>query len=233
MDELIGVPVVGAPVVAGAGFIALLLVVFTKDWAGSWVTVVHEGGHMVTSVLTFRGFSSWEMDDGDNAGTMVEDTSWGVGLLVVAIAGYLSPPVLGLGLAAVYAAGNAFGVLAITLLVLVVSFLYAKGGLANVLTAVLAVVVVLTLWRGSTSQQLAVAAGSVWLLLFGGVRAAWGMALSDTSDAARLARATWIPRALWKLFWIGVALVCLYAGGRLLFTGSAWPAGLWPFDDRA
>jgi peptidase M50B-like protein len=233
MDELIGVSVIGQPVVYGAGFIALLLVVFSKDWAGSWVTVVHEGGHMVTAVLTFRGFSSWEMDDGDNAGTMVDDVGWGVGFLVISIAGYLSPPLVGLGLAAVLAGGNAWGVLAVALLVLVLSFLYAKGGLANVVTAVLAVVVVLALWRGSTTLQLGIAAGAVWLLLLGGVRAAWGMALSDASDAAKMTRATWIPRVVWKLFWITVALVCLYAGGRLLFVGTAWPPGVWPFDVRA
>lgn len=233
MDELIDVSIVGEPVVYGAGFIALLLVVFTRDWAGSFVTVVHEGGHMVMAVLTFRGFSSWKMDDGDNAGTSVSDGSWGVGFLLISIVGYLSPPLVGLGLAALLATGNVWGVLAVTLLLLALAFLYANGGLANVVTAVLAVIVAVTLWRGSTTLQLAVAAGAVWLLLLGGVRAAWGMALSDKSDAAKMTRATWLPRGLWKLFWIAVALVCLYAGGRLLFVGDAWPDGVWPFDVRA
>jgi hypothetical protein len=31
---------------------------------------------------------------------------------------------------------------------------------------------------------------------------------------------------------VTAAIVCLYAGGRLLFTGTAWPAGVWPFDVR-
>jgi hypothetical protein len=87
MDELIGVPVVGAPVVAGAGFIALLLVVFTGSWAGSAVAVL-----------------------------------------------------------------------------------------------------LLPLADPATREQ---------------------------------------------TFWVTVAIVCLYAGGRLLFTGTAWPAGVWPFDVRA
>ncbi|WP_018333571.1 M50 family metallopeptidase [Actinomycetospora chiangmaiensis] len=233
MDELIDVSIVGQPVVYGAAFIALLLVVFTRDWAGSWVTVVHEGGHMVMSVLTFRGFSSWSMDDGDNAGTMVGGRSAGVGYAITVVAGYLSAPLVGLGLAAVLASGNPWGVLAISLLVLVLAFLYAKGGLANVVTAVLAIGVVYALWRGSTTVQVALAAGAVWVLLLGGVRAAWVMSLADGTDAARLMRVTLVPRSVWKLFWISVSVVCLYAGGRLLLVGDAWPDGVWPFDERA
>ena len=233
MDELIDVSIVGQPVVYGAAFVALLLVVFAQQWAGSFVTIVHEGGHMVMAVLTFRGFSSWKMDDGNNAGTTVNDGSWGVGDLIVSVAGYLSPPLVGLGLAAVLAGGNAWGVLAITLLLLVLSLLYAEGGLAITMTAVFGVVVVLVLGRGSQIVQMTVAAGAVWVLLLGGVRSAWRMKLSDTSDAHYMMRGTFIPKSAWKALWIAVALVCLYAGGRLLFVGDAWPDGVWPFDDRA
>ncbi|MCD2187579.1 M50 family metallopeptidase [Actinomycetospora soli] len=230
MDELIDVSIVGEPVVYGAGFIALLLVVFAQQWAGSFVTIVHEGGHMVMAVLTFRGFSSWSMKDGNNAGTIVDDGSWGVGDLIVSIAGYLSPPLVGLGLAAVVASGNAWGGLAITLLLLVLSFLYARGGLAILMTSLFAVGVALVLWRGSEILQLTVAAGAVWVLLIGGVRSAFRMELKGTSDAYFMMRGTLIPRTVWKLFWITVALVCLYAGGRLLLVGDAWPDGVWPFD---
>ena len=45
-------------------------------------------------------------------------------------------------------------------------------------------------------------------------------------------RGTAIPQVVWKLFWIAASLVALYAGGRLLLVGDAWPDGVWPFDER-
>ena len=44
-----------------------------------------------------------------------------------------------------------------------------------------------------------------------------------------MSQLTFIPPIVWQAFWVTVSLVCLYAGGRLLFVGTAWPAGVWPF----
>jgi hypothetical protein len=233
MDELIGVPVVGQPVVYAAGFLALLLVVFTGSWAGSVVTVAHEGGHMLLSIVTFRGFSTFELRDGGGGKTNVSDGSWGVGDLLIRVAGYLTPPLLGLGAAGVLVAGNAWGVLAGSVVLLGIAFFYAGNPLANVVTLVAVAGVILVLWLGSAVLQVAVAAGLVWWMLLGGVRGAILMSRQHPSDAYWMARRTLIPTIIWKTFWVAVALVCLYAGGRLLFVGTAWPAGVWPFDVRA
>jgi hypothetical protein len=231
--ELIGVPVVGTPVVAGAGFIALLLLVFTGPWARSLVTVAHEGGHMIASVLTLRGFHHFRLEPNADGATRLSDGSWGVGDLIMRLSGYLSPPLFGLGGAAALAGGNAWGVLAIATVLLFASFLYAHGALANTITALALAGVVLVLWRGSAFVQIAVAVGAVWLLLIGGFIDSVRMSRTGGADADMMARRTWIPALVWQTFWVTVAIVCLYAGGRLLFVGSAWPAGVWPFDVRA
>ncbi|NMO92766.1 M50 family metallopeptidase [Actinomycetospora sp. TBRC 11914] len=233
MDDLIGVPVVGQPVVYAAGFLALLLVVFTGSWAGSIVTVAHEGGHMFMSVVTFRGFDGFGLADGGGGGTSVKDQSWGIGYLLTVVVGYLTPPLLGLGGAAILVHGNAWAILAASVVLLFVAFLYSENALAFVVTLVALTTVVLVLWLGGPLVQITLAAAVVWWLLIGGVRSAVIMGRSPTSDAGRLSRSTWIPTIVWKSFWITVALVCLYAGGRLLFTGTAWPAGVWPFDGPA
>ena len=224
---------VGAPVVAGAGFIALLVVVFTGDWGGSLVTVAHEGGHMVMSVLVLRGFKHFSMDDGDNAGTEITDPRWGVGDFLATLAGYATPPLLGLGGAAVLAAGNAWAVLACAIVFLLGAFLYARGGLANLVTAIALVALVLVLWRAPVAVQTATAVGLVWLMLIGGLRSALIMSRKVGSDAYRMARRSLVPTLIWKTLWVGLAVAALYVGGRLLFTGSAWPEGVWPFDVRA
>lgn len=230
MDELIGVPVVGAPVVAGAGFIVLLLVLFADAWTDLILSVVHEGGHMFTAVLTLRGFSWFRIRGTGSAVTEGIDTSWGPGDMITTLAGYLAPPVLGLGGAAVLAKGNAWGVLVVAAILTFWALLYAKGGLANVVTIAAFGGILLLLWRGSAYLQLTVAVVIVWLLLIGGVLDSVRMGRTGGADAAVMARSTWIPALVWQAFWVIAAIVCLYAGGRLLFTGTAWPAGVWPFD---
>jgi Peptidase M50B-like len=64
--------------------------------------------------------------------------------------------------------------------------------------------------------QAAFAAGLVWLLLFGGLRAAVISSTSDRSDAAKLAHDTLIPRFVWKAAFVTVAAVCLWKGFQLL-----------------
>ncbi len=129
--------------------------------------------------------------------------------------------------------GNAWAVLVGALVLVFAAFLYARGGLANLVTAIAAVGLVLLLWRGAPMLQVAVAAAAVWLLLLGGVRSAVMMSRKEPSDAYRMATGTSFPQSLWQALWVGTALVCLYAGGRLLFVGDAWPDGVWPFDVRA
>ena len=232
MDELIDVAIVGEPVVYGAGFVALLLLVFAFPWADLVLSTAHEGGHMVLAVLTFRGFRSWRIIGTGNAATTLVDGSWGVGDFLVRLAGYLAPPLLGLGGAYLLADGNAWGILVIAAILFFGAFLYAREGLANVATAAALAGVLILLWRGSTFLQLTVAAGLVWLMLLGGVVDAVTMGRTGGADAAVMARRTWIPALVWQAFWVTVALVCLYAGGRLLLVGDAWPDGVWPFDER-
>jgi Peptidase M50B-like len=233
MDDLIGVPVVGQPVVYGAGFVALLLVVFTGTWAGSIVTIAHEGGHALMGALTLRGLLGVHLHDGGGGRTEFGKGGWGVSWYVIFPAGYLTPPLLGLGGAAVVVSGNPWGVLAGVVVILAVSFFLASNALANVVTAVALTGIVAALWRGSAELQVALAVGVVWWLLLGGVRSSVGMGRGPMSDAGQMYRLTFIPPVLWQAFWVTVALVCLYAGGRLLFVGDAWPDGVWPFDVRA
>ncbi len=64
--------------------------------------------------------------------------------------------------------------------------------------------------------QAAFATGLVWLLLFGGARAAVVSSTGDDSDAAHLARDTLIPRIVWKTGFVVLALFCLWKSFRLL-----------------
>jgi hypothetical protein len=67
---------------------------------------------------------------------------------------------------------------------------------------------------GSPTMQAAFAAGLVLLLLLGGLRSAAysEIAKGKDSDAEFLARATLIPRVLWKAAYVIVALLRLWKG---------------------
>jgi hypothetical protein len=55
------IPVVGQPVAFGIGFLVLVLVAFSGGVADSLVTAAHEGGHMITSLMTGRGVRRFEL----------------------------------------------------------------------------------------------------------------------------------------------------------------------------
>ena len=71
---------------------------------------------------------------------------------------------------------------------------------------------------GSPTMQAAFAAGLVLLLLLGGLRSAAysEIAKGKDSDAEFLARATLIPRVLWKAAYVIVTLLCLWKGVIIL-----------------
>ena len=69
---------------------------------------------------------------------------------------------------------------------------------------------------GTPTLQAGVAAGLVWVLLFGGVRAAAVASTAAGSDPDRLFRDTLIPRFAWKAAFVAVALYCLWKGFVLL-----------------
>lgn len=79
----------GASVVHVGGFIALLLVVFTGTWAGSIVTVAHEGGHVAMALLSGRRLSGFVVNENTGGGETRFEGGWGVSLVFIGLAGWL------------------------------------------------------------------------------------------------------------------------------------------------
>jgi hypothetical protein len=216
MEAVNAVPVVGEPLAYGIGFVMLLFVALTDSWAGSLVTVAHESGHMVLAAATGRGHRGFKIKDDGNAVTEIVDPSFGVGDWFVTFAGYAFPPLLGLGGVVLVQQGQAWSVLWVAIVLLLVAFYFAKNTLANAITLVALAGVVWAALDGTAFVQAAVAVALVWWLLLGGVRDAVRMSLADGTDAYWLARRTLLPRPFWKAVWIFIAIVCLWVGARRL-----------------
>ena len=154
-------------------------------------------------------------------------------MVLTALAGYVTPPLLGAGAAWLLAAHHVVGLLWLLLLLLGATFLAmrnAYGVLAVLVTA--AAVSVVTLLASALVQS-AFGYCAAWFLLLGGVRpvaelwrsrapprAAGRRPSAAASDADQLARLTGVPGGVWVgLFWL-VAVAALGLGARLLAHGS-------------
>jgi hypothetical protein len=209
------VPIVGEPLAFGVGFIALLLVLFSQILSFYPITLVHEGGHMLTNLLTLRGNLGWTMEDDTSGLTVARQAGMWLATLIVGFSGYAAPSLLGLAAAALIASGNPWAVLIASIILSVLAVGLSRNGLAFVIPALIVLGLTWLLLAGSGTLQAAFAVGIAWLLLFGGLLDAVRLP-SDGGDAAALASLTFIPGVLWKLLWIFVALVSLIVGGQLL-----------------
>jgi hypothetical protein len=209
------IPIVGEPVAYGTGFFVLVFLGLSAFLAQYVLTYAHEGGHMLAVVFTFRSLAGYWIEDNTEGLTTFSARKWALSNLVIGVAGYLGPPLLGLGGAALIAAGNPFAVLLSALLFSSLALFPARNALAFTVPLLFLVGIVAALLRGSPATQAAVAVSVVWFLLIGGVVDTTTLPAGG-GDARAMAGKTLIPGVIWKVFWVFVAVVALIVGGQLL-----------------
>ncbi|QJY48295.1 M50 family metallopeptidase [Pseudonocardia broussonetiae] len=216
---MIGSVTPGAPVVHIAGFIALLLVTFTGQWAGSLVTIVHEGGHVVMGVLSGRTVTGFHVTEGDaNGGATDIPGGWYVSNLFIGVIGYMTAPLLGLAGANLVLDGKAWSLLWASVLLLVFALLHARGFFTNLLVVGYGVLIGWVAVAGSPDLQATVGVLLVWWMLIGEFAGlvVLGVGGKGRGDPALLSRDFLVPGFVWVAWWWFVAVVCLWVGGRRL-----------------
>jgi hypothetical protein len=211
VNAVVTTSLLGATAVA-----ALVLIIVAYDAVGALVTLAHEGGHMAVNALTGRTIDHFQVFKGGSGVTVSTDRGWGPARILSSAAGYVAPPLLGLGGATLLDRGEVRPLLWTVVVLLLLAVTKAEKEWTTFLVLLSAVATGYTAIYGSVVLQAAVAAGLVWLMLFGGLRAAVQSSTGDISDAAALARNTWIPRFAWKAGFVFVALYCLWSSFRLL-----------------
>ncbi|MER6060515.1 MULTISPECIES: M50 family metallopeptidase [unclassified Streptomyces] len=211
-------------VVLATSVAALAVVVPHTLWriSRNAITIAHEGGHGLIALLTGRQLTGIRLHSDTSGLTVSRGKPYGLGMILTAAAGYTAPSLLGLGGAALLAAGR------ITLLLwaataLLVAMLVMIRNAYGVLTVVLAGgAFLLVSWLTGPQVQAAFAYVVVWFLLFGGVRPPFELQLKRSrggagdSDADQLSRLTHVPAALWLFLFHAVSLCSLIGGGRWL-----------------
>jgi hypothetical protein len=211
--------------VLGTGVLALLVVASPRVWpvARTVVTIVHEGGHALMALATGRRLGGVRIYRSTAGETRSAGRAGGAGAAVTAAAGYVAPPLLGLGAAAMLAFGHLTAMLLVSLLLLAglaIAIRNAYGMLA-VLAALIAVAAVCL--YASAIVQAGFGYVMTWFLLLGGIRPVIELARERRygrggrrSDADQLARLTRVPGGAWVMIFALVAVAALAVSARLL-----------------
>ncbi|NLU79324.1 M50 family metallopeptidase [Micromonospora sp. HNM0581] len=234
-DRLLGAQPDPPPLlVVLTGLVALLVVVTRLPWriARNAITIAHEGGHALVAVLTGRKLHGIRLHSDTSGLTLSAGRPTGPGMVLTLLAGYLAPPLVGLG-GAWLLAGNRITLLLWIAVILLLAMLVMIRNLYGALTLVVTGGAVLAVsWYASPQVQAAFAWTGVWFLLLGGVRpvvelqrlrARRGM---PASDADQLAGITPLPAFFWVVLFGLVNLAVLTAGGLMLAGPLLAEAGL-------
>lgn len=215
-------------VVAVCAGIALALVVVPGLWPVTRhaVTVAHEAGHAVVAALTGRRLTGIRLHADTSGLTLSRGRPRGPGMALMLLAGYPGPAVLGVGAAALVAAGRSVLLLWLLLAVLAAMLLLVRNlfGLWVVLAGGAGVAVVS--WYATPSVQTAVACTLAWFWLLAAPRTVLELAASRrragarTSDADQLAQVTRVPAVLWVAAFL-VVTVGAAAGGAAILLPDA------------
>ena len=224
-------PLPPAWVVGLTALVALVIVVNTGAWrlAGKVITIAHEGGHALVSVLSGRRLDGIRLHTDSSGVTYSRGKRSGPGLVLTAAAGYVMPSLLGAGAAWLLADQHLTAMLWLALVLLAATFLAIRNVFGAVAVLATAAAVFVVSYYAPAAVQAGFAYLAVWFLLFGGIRPVFELARSRRrsrswsrgSDADQLARMTGVPAGLWITLFALVALGALVLGASLLVPPGA------------
>jgi hypothetical protein len=216
-------PVPSAWVVAASGVVALLVVLADGTWrlARNVITIAHEGGHALVSILSGRRLEGIKLHADTSGVTYSRGRRTGPGVVLTAAAGYVTPPLLGAGSAWLLSARHVTAMLWLALALLAATFLAVRNAYGVLAILVTAGFVIAVSWLASPVVQAVFGYACAWFLLLGGVRPVLELSRRrrQASDASQLARLTGIPAGAWVLAFAVVALAAVVVGARLLIPG--------------
>ena len=219
-------PLPPAWVIAATALVALAVVLNTGSWrlAGKVITIAHEGGHALVSVLSGRRLDGIRLHADSSGVTYSRGKRTGPGLVLTAAAGYVMPSLLGAGAAWLLTARHLTAMLWLALVLLAATFLAVRNLFGAMAVLVTAGGVLAVSYYATAAVQAGFAYLAAWFLLFGGVRPVIELARGSSgrrrwtrgSDADQLARLTGTPVGLWVTLFVLVSVAALAIGARLL-----------------
>jgi Peptidase M50B-like len=225
-------------IVAASAAVALLVVGSQRLWrlARIVITIAHESGHAAASLLSGRKLEGIRLHYDTSGETISRGKRNGPGIIVTAMAGYVTPPLLGVGAAALLAAHRVNLLLSLFLLLLAVTLIMVRNWYGALAVLVTAGALFAVIWLAGPALRAAFAYAAAWFLLLGGVRPVAELQRSRSrsrrrgrplaSDADQLARLTGVPGGVWVAVFGLIAVAALVIGARLLIPGPLHVPGI-------
>jgi hypothetical protein len=216
-----------AVVLAAAG-VALCTVLPHSVWRATraFVTIAHEAGHALAAILSGRRLSGIRLHSDTSGLTLSRGRPRGPGMIITGLAGYSTPPLLGLAAAALLARGRPTALLWISLIALALMLVMIRNVFGVISLLVTMAILFGISWYTTPEVQGAFGYTLAWFLLLGGTRAVLELQGSrrrrqaPNSDADQVGRLTGTPGLLWVGFFLAVATFCLVVGGRWLLRAA-------------
>lgn len=224
-------PVPPVWVIAASGATAVLIVLSGGTWrlARNSITIAHEGGHALASVLSGRRLEGIRLHSDTSGVTYSKGRRTGPAVVFTLAAGYLAPPLLGAGAAWLLAAHHVTAMLWLLLALLAATFLAIRNAYGLLAVFITAGAVLAVSWFATAAIQAAFGYTAAWFLLLGGVRAVAELqghrrrsrrrGQLSMSDADQLGRLTGVPAGVWVAVFALIGLAALVLGTRLLIPG--------------
>ncbi|RAY11732.1 M50 family peptidase [Actinomadura craniellae] len=211
------------------GVIAFGAVLHGPTWrlARNVVTIAHEGGHALAALVTGRKLDGIRLHSDTSGVTVSRGKPHGPGMVFTALAGYLTPPLLGLAFAALLSVGRTVLMLWASIALLLAMLVMIRNAFGVVSVVGTGAIVFLVSFLGTDTVQAGFAYLAAWFLLFAGARPVVELQRmrsrrqAPSSDADQLAHLTGVPGLVWVSLFAFVAVAALLAGGQLLAPDSS------------
>jgi hypothetical protein len=211
-----------------AGLVALSVIAGGATWriARNIVTIAHEGGHALVAIASGRTLTRILLHSDTSGVTVSKGRRDGPGMVATAFAGYATPPLLGLGAAALVAGDAVPTMLGLAIMVLLGTLVLIRNvfGVASVVLTGAVVAVVIA--YGTPTVQYGFASFVTWFLILGGLKTVLevqrkraGRRAAD-SDPDQLERLTGVPAGIFVAMFALIGLLSLIFSGNLLLS---WP----------
>src|SRR5215472_903018 len=167
-DRMAGTqPVPPVWIIAATGVVALFIVSNTRTWhlTRSAITIAHEGGHALVSLLSGRRLEGIRLHSDTSGVTYSRGRRTGPGIVLTAAAGYITPSLLGAGAAWLLAAHHVTAMLWLMLALLAATFLAVRNAFGVLAVLVTAGAILAVSWFATPAVQAAFGYTAAWFLL--------------------------------------------------------------------
>jgi Peptidase M50B-like len=186
------------------------------------VTITHEGAHGVAAFLAGRRLQGIRLHSDTSGLTVSSGRPSGPGMVIMLLAGYLGPALVGLGAVGFLIAGHSLGLLWLFVILLALLLIQIRNFYGFVLVVGCAVMLILVSWYLPAAMQSGLAYVLAWTLLLAAPKPVIELICqrrggrASHSDADQLATLTRVPASLWACGFLVLNCVGLILGSVLL-----------------